>query len=96
MDWTPLNYFKLEFRVYRLGCGAHVFLIDDARDPDLRGGYHLDVHAGVGQRSEHASRVSGRVSHTSPYDTDFCEPVACRQISEFHIIVSRSYLGYPL
>src|SRR5262245_3477806 len=46
---------------------VHLVLVHHDRDPDFRGGDHLDVHAGLGERAEERGRHPGVRPHAGTH-----------------------------
>src|SRR5262245_66354673 len=65
---------SLRAELERVVEGAHrqlgVLVLDDAGDGDLGGGDHLDVHALLRERVEHASGHPGLAAHAHAPDRD--------------------------
>src|SRR6516165_1945462 len=70
--------------------GVQVFLVHDDRDPDLRGGDHLDVHPGAGDRAEEGGRHPRVGLHPSSDQGHLADPVVVEQALELDLRLHRA------
>ncbi len=73
-------------RGWRSTADADVVLVHDHRDPDLRGGDHLDVDARLGQRAEERGAHAGIGPHARADQGDLADPVVVEQGVEADLV----------
>src|SRR6185437_7319137 len=71
-----------------------VVLVHHHRDPDLRGGDHLDVHARVGQRAEERGAHPRVGPHARPDQGDLTDAVVVEQGLEAHGLLDALQRGH--
>src|SRR5215467_10248715 len=72
---------------------VHLVLVHHDRDPDFRGGDHLDVHAGLGERAEERGRHPRVRPHAGPYQGHLADPVVVEQRFEPGVQLDRAQRG---
>src|SRR5215467_9005162 len=84
---------QVEGAVRRVHRRVHLVLVHHDRDPDFRGGDHLDVHAGLGERAEERGRHPRVRPHAGPHQGHLADPVVVEQRFEPGVQLDRAQRG---
>src|SRR5215831_9646408 len=72
---------------------VHLVLVHHDRDPDFRGGDHLDVHPGLGERAEERGGHPRVRPHAGPHQGHLADPVVVEQVLVFDFLLHRAQRG---
>src|SRR5690242_2856290 len=69
---------------------VHLVLVHHDRDPDFRGGDHLDVHPGLGERAEKRGGHPRVRPHAGPHQRHLADPVVVEQVLVLQFLLHRA------
>src|SRR5262249_47488577 len=72
---------------------VHLVLVHHDRDPDFRGGDHLDVHPGPGERAEERGGHPRVRPHAGPHQRHLADPVVVNQVPLLDFPFHRAQCG---
>src|SRR6516165_5631558 len=69
---------------------VHLVLVHHDRDPDFRGGDHLDVHPSLGERAEKRGGDPRVRAHAGPHQRHLADPVVVEQVLVLQFLLHRA------